>query len=153
MLSRIASPLLNFLRDHRSLRMRGRTDVDVTMKQLHKKLQRLLALGPRIRSSLRRRGLKSFMRRATVKIAGRLGRDIANPYLDWVEDHTPSASALAAQRRYAHTTPDLPRFTLVLRSDAEMRTNPSRTLRSLRRQTYCHWSTVHFAALRPMPPR
>ena len=56
--------------------------------------------------------------------------------------YTPSASALAAQRRIAPTTPDLPRFTLVLRSDAEMRTNLSRTLRSLRRQTYCHWSTV-----------
>ena len=39
-------------------------------------------------------------------------------------------------------TPDLPRFTLVLRPDAEMRTNLSRTLRTLRRQTYCHWSTV-----------
>jgi len=82
------------------------------------------------------------MRRATVKIAGRLGWDIANPYLDWVEDHTPSASALAAQRRWARTTPDLPRFTLVLRSDAEMRTNLLHTLRTLRRQTYCHWSTV-----------
>ena len=43
------------------------------------------------------------MRRATVKIAGRLGWDIANSYLDWVEDHTPSASALAAQRRWART--------------------------------------------------
>jgi len=77
-----------------------------------------------------------------VKIAGRLGWDIANPYLDWVVDHTPSASALAAQRRWARTTPDLPRFTLVLRTDAKMRTNLSRTLRSLRRQTYRHWSTV-----------
>jgi hypothetical protein len=48
-----------------------------------------------------------------VKIAGRLGWDIANPYLDWVEDHTPSASALAAQRRWARTTPDLCKFTLV----------------------------------------
>ena len=142
MLSRIASAFLNFLFDPRSLGMRARRDVDVTMNQLHRKLQRLLALGPRIRLSLRRRGLKSFMRRATVKIAGRLGWDIANPYLDWVEDHTPSASALAAQRRWARTTPDLPRFTLVLRSDAEMRTNLSRTLRTLRRQTYCHWSTV-----------
>ncbi len=77
-----------------------------------------------------------------MKIAGRLGWDIANSYLDWVEDHTPSASALAAQRRWARTTPDLPRFTLVLRSDAEMRTNLSRTLRTLRRQTYRYWSTV-----------
>jgi GT2 family glycosyltransferase len=82
------------------------------------------------------------MRRATVKIAGRLGWDIANPYLDWVRDQIPSASALAAQRRWARTTPDLPRFTLILRPDAKMRTNLSRTLRSLRRQTYCHWSTV-----------
>ena len=106
-------------------------DVDVTMTQLHKKLQRLLALGPRIRLYLRRRGLKSFMRRATVKIARRLGRDIANHYLDWVEDHTPSASALAAQRRWARTAPDLPRFTLVLRPDAKMRTNLSRTLAHL----------------------
>ena len=77
-----------------------------------------------------------------MKIADRLGWDIANSYLDWVEDHTPSASALAAQRRSARTAPDLPRFTLVVRSDAEMQTNLSRTLRSLRRQTYCHWSTV-----------
>jgi hypothetical protein len=115
---------------------------DRIMRQLHRKLQRLLALGPRIRLSLRRRGLKSFMRRATVKIAGRLGWDIANPYLDWVEDHTPSASALAAQRRWERATPDLPRFTLVLRTEAKTRTNLSRTLRSLRHQTYCHWSTV-----------
>jgi len=112
------------------------------MKQLHWKLHRLLALGPRIRLSLRRRGLKSFMRRATVKIAGRLGWDIADSYLDWVEDHTLSASSLAAQRLWARTAPDLPRFTLVLRTDGKMRTNLSRTLRALRRQTYCHWSTV-----------
>ena len=112
------------------------------MNQMHRKFQRLLAMGPRIRLSLRRGGLKSSIRRATVKIASRLGWDIANSYLDWVEDHTPSASALAAQRRWARTAPDLPGFTLVLRSDAEIQTNLSRTLRSLRRQTYCHWSTV-----------
>ena len=92
------------------------------------------------------------MRRATVKIAGGLGWDIANPYLDWVEDHTPSASALAAQRRWARTTPDLPRFTLVLRSDAKMRTNLSRTLRLAASNVL---SLVHrgFEALWPMPPR
>ena len=122
--------------------MRARMDVAVTMNKVHRKLERLLALGPRIRLSLRRRGLKSFMRHVIVKIAGRLGWDIANPYLDSVEYHTASASALAAQRRWARTAPELPRFALVLRSDAEMATNLSRTLRSLRRQTYCHWSTV-----------
>jgi hypothetical protein len=83
------------------------------MRQLHWNLHRLLALGSRIRLSLCRRGLKSFLRRATVKIAGRLGRDIVNSYLDWVEVHTPSASALAAQHRWAGTTPDLCKLTLV----------------------------------------
>jgi len=116
------------------------------MNPLHRKLQRLFALGPRIRLSLRRRGLKSFMRHVTVKIAGRLGWDIDNRYLDSVEYHTASASALAAQRRWARTAPELPRFALVLRSGAEMGTNLSRTLRSLRRQTYCHWSTVVLSA-------
>ena len=122
------------------------------MNRIHRKLQRLLALGPRIRLDLRRRGLKSFIRRATVKIAGRLGGHIPKAYLDWIEyqewvgNHTPSTSALAAQRRWARTTPDLPVFTLVLRTDPEVGTNLSRTLRSLRRQTYSRWSTVLLSA-------
>ena len=44
------------------------------------------------------------------------------------------------------TTPEHPKFTLLLRTDSKTRTNLSRTLSSLRRQTYDHWSSVVFRA-------
>ena len=82
------------------------------------------------------------MRRATVKIAGRLGWDIANP--TWIGSRItlprlplllPSAVGRAPRR----TFPGSPWSSVPMQRCGRI----SRVLcRSLRRQTYCHWSTV-----------
>jgi GT2 family glycosyltransferase len=112
------------------------------MHSIREKLNRVLTLAPRIRYHFQHKGLTSVIRRVTGRIAHWLGWDIDFSYLDWVADHTTPASALAAQRRWARTTPYVPRFTLVISSSTKIGSNLSRTLRGLRRQTYYHWSTV-----------
>lgn len=122
--------------------MRDLPDLGIAMTQMHKSLQRLLTLGPRIRSSLRRRDLRALVRRAGVKIARRLGRDLSDAYMDWVEDQAPSAAALAAQRRWSRTASGAPRFALLILGDGVGRAKLRRTMRSLRRQTYGHWTAA-----------
>ncbi len=115
------------------------------MIQYRTKLHRLLSLAPRIRLSLQRRGLRALARRSTVKIAHRLGWEIADPYQDWVEDTLPEARALTAQRHWSNTTRGLLSLTLIIRSASGSRAKLARTLRTLRQQTYGHWSTVVLA--------
>src|SRR4051812_9171486 len=115
------------------------------MSESQSTYQRMLTSGARIHSALRRRGLRAMGRRAWVRIARCLGRDIADPYRDWIEDHAPSRSDLAVQRRWSRTAPGLPNFLLIIRPHGERRTYLSHTLRSLRRQTYPHWSTLILA--------
>ena len=47
---------------------------------------------------------------------------------------------LAAQRRWARTGAGLPSFTLIFRTTVDFQRNLARSLKSLRRQTYPHWS-------------
>ena len=49
---------------------------------------------------------------------------------------------LAAQRRWARTEAGLPSFTLMIRTAVDSQRNLARSLKSLRRQTYPHWSIV-----------
>jgi GT2 family glycosyltransferase len=113
--------------------------------------RRMIAQAVRIRSALRRRGLSYLAHQAWAKVGQRLGwgstdanrgLDIHHSYQDWVADHPPWALDLAAQRRWARTTTGLPAFSLLILPGVDSRKNLSRTLRSLRRQTYPYWSTV-----------
>jgi len=73
-----------------------------------------------------------------------LGRELDRSYAyqDWVEDHPTWALDLAAQRRWARTEAGLPSFTLMIRTAVDSQRNLARSLKSLRRQTYPHWSIV-----------
>src|SRR4051794_33272273 len=121
------------------------------MTEVQTTRRRMIAHAVRIRSALRRRGFLYLAREACAKIGRRLGWALTNPaggldnhysYQDWVLDHPAWALDLAAQRRWARTTRGLPVFTLVIRPAADSRANLSRTLKSLRHQTYPYWSTV-----------
>src|SRR4051812_17318738 len=92
-------------------------------------------------NAVRSRGAGVVARRAYVRLARKFGHDLSDPYLDWIEDHTPRRAELAAQRRWSlEREDDFPRFGLLVRTDGRSSRDLDRTLRSLRRQTYHHWT-------------
>jgi GT2 family glycosyltransferase len=126
-------------------------EIDHTMTEFQTTDRRMIAQVVRIRSALRRRGFLYLAQQAWARIGRRLGWALTDPareldnhywYQDWVLDHPAWALDLAAQRRWARTTKGLPVFSLLIRPTVGSPMNLSRTLRSLRRQTYPHWSTV-----------
>ena len=92
-------------------------------------------------AAIKNRGVRVATRRAWVRLARRFGHDLSDPYLDWIEDHTPRRTELAAQRRWPFgRTNDLPRIGLMIRMEGRSSKELRRTLRSLRSQTYSHWT-------------
>ena len=143
MLSRIASAFLNFLFDHRSLGMRARMGCRRHHESNAQEISTPSRLGTTNSIVLATRGpqvINPASHREDRRRA-RLGHRQPVPGLGRGSYSLGFRSCCPAPFG-RDTTPDLPRFTLVLRPDAKMRTNLSRTLRTLRRQTYCHWSTV-----------
>ncbi len=95
----------------------------------------------------RSRGWRAFLRRGTVKVARRMGRDWHDAYQDWVEDTAPSSVELAAQRRWSASDKDRPLITLVVRAEGRPSQDLSRTIHSIRRQTYPHWRLIVVGAV------
>ncbi len=121
------------------------------MSEFHTTYRSMVALALLIRSALRCKGLRYLARRAWSKIGLKLGwsnaglgRELGRTYTyqDWVKDHPTWALDLAAQRRWARTGAGLPSFTLMIRTAVDSQRNLARSLKSLRRQTYPHWSMV-----------
>ena len=91
--------------------------------------------------AIKQRGARVVTRRAWVRLARKFGYDLSDPYLDWIEDHTPGRAELDAQRRWSGERENgLPRIGLLILTDDRDSHGLDRTLRSLRRQTYRRWT-------------
>ncbi len=121
------------------------------MTEIQTTRRRMIAQAVRIRSALRRRGFLYLARLAWAKLGYRLGWGITDPdrqldtnysYHDWAQDHPKWALDQASQRRWARTTKLRPEFILLIRPSVDSRMSLSRTIWSLRRQTYPYWSTM-----------
>ena len=91
--------------------------------------------------AIKQRGARVVARRAWVRLARKFGYDLSDPYLDWIEDHTPgrrragTPSGAGPERENG-----LPRIGLLILTDDRDSHGLDRTLRSLRRQTYRRWT-------------
>ena len=113
------------------------------MNQLHRKFQRLLALGPRIRLSLRRGGLKSFNAAShrEDRRSARLGHRQPVPGLGRGSYSLGFRSCCPAPLGAHHAGPSQVHLGPPFRCK-DANESLAYSAATLRRQTYCHWSTV-----------
>ncbi len=95
----------------------------------------------------RRNGLAETLHRGWKKVRRRLGWVSADAYQNWIEENSPGFAALARQRRWARSHEGLPRILLLITTASCSQEDITRTERSLRRQTYVLWSSIHVASL------
>ena len=51
-------------------------------------------------NKIKERGARVVASRAWVRLARKFGRDLSDPYLDWIEDHTPAARSWSPSGRW-----------------------------------------------------
>ncbi len=95
----------------------------------------------------RRSGLAETLHRGWKKVRRRLGWASADAYQNWIEENSPGFAALARQRRWARNHEGLPRIVLLITTAGCSQEDIARTERSLRRQTYPIWTSIHVESL------